>query len=271
MTSVLKRMLATLLVGTSLLGASASSSAADKSAIDGILASGELHGCFEAGYLPFYMKAKNGNFIGFDIDVVKHMARSMSVKFVPVNTAWDGIIPALQTGKCDIIIGGMGITPARNLQVMFADTYLEIGQTVLIRPELASTIKSYKDLNNGQYTITSQIGTTGAMAAEKHLPKAKLNLFETSADGVLQVINGKADAFVYDLPYNALYASQHKDKVIHLDASFTYEPLGWAIRRGDQDFLNFLNNYLKMIKNDGTYDRIYAKWFESDAWVKQVQ
>ena len=92
-----------------------------------------------------------------------------------------------------------------------------------------------------------------------------------TADGVLQVANGQADAFIYDLPYNALYASQHKDKVVHLSKSFTYEPLGWAIRRGDADFINFLNNYLKMIKNDGTYDRLYAKWFESDAWVKQVQ
>ncbi|MCY0965478.1 transporter substrate-binding domain-containing protein [Parathalassolituus penaei] len=271
MITALKRLLTTSLLGAALLSASTVSVAAEKSAIDGILASGELRGCFEAGYLPFYMKAKNGQFIGFDIDVAKHMANSMGVKFVPVNTAWDGIIPALQTGKCDIIIGGMGITPERNLQVLFADTYLEIGQTVLIRPDLAKTVKSYQDLNDAKYTVASQIGTTGAMAAQKYLPKAKLNLFETSADGVLQVANGQADAFVYDLPYNALYASQHKDKVVHLSKSFTYEPLGWAIRRGDADFINFLNNYLKMIKNDGTYDRLYAKWFESDAWVNQVQ
>ena len=121
------------LSGLALVGAlfSAHSYAAD-SAIDNILTSGELKVCFEAGYIPFEMKTKDGRFIGFDIDLAKHMARSMDVKFVPVNTAWDGIIPALQTGKCDIIIGGMAITPQRNLKVMFADTYIEIGQTVLI-------------------------------------------------------------------------------------------------------------------------------------------
>lgn len=240
-------------------------------AIDRILSSGELKVCFEAGYIPFEMKTKDGRFIGFDIDIAKHMARSMGVKFTPVNTAWDGIIPALQTGKCDVIIGGMAITPQRNLKVMFANTYIEIGQTVLINSGLAGKVTSYRDLNDPKYTLSSQIGTTGALAAKKYFPKATLDLFETSADAVLQVTNGKADAFVYDLPYNALYASQHKDSVVHLDQSFTYEPLGWAIRQNDPNFLNFLNNYLVQIKKEGTYDRIYEKWFKSDSWVDSIQ
>ena len=261
-----------VLSGIALLGAFCSvNSYAAQPAIDSIMSSGELKVCFEAGYIPFEMKTKDGRFIGFDIDIAKHMARSMDVKFTPVNTAWDGIIPALQTGKCDIIIGGMAITPQRNLKVMFADTYIEIGQTVLINSDLEGKVSSFRDLNDPHYTLVSQIGTTGAQAAKKYFPKAKLDLFETSADAVLQVANGKADAFVYDLPYNALYASQHKDTVVHLDQSFTYEPLGWAIRQNDPNFLNFLNNYLVQIKKDGAYDRIYDKWFKSDAWVDSIQ
>lgn len=240
-------------------------------AIDNILTSGELKVCFEAGYIPFEMKTKDGRFIGFDIDMAKHMARAMEVKFVPVNTAWDGIIPALQTSKCDIIMGGMTITAKRNLSVMFSNPYIEIGQTVLVKPELQGDIKSYRDLNDPKYTIASQLGTTGAEAAKKHMPKAKLDLFETSADAVLQVANGKADAFVYDLPYNALYASKNADKVVHLDQSFTYEPLGWAVRSGNPDFMNFLNNYLAQIKKDGTYARFYDKWLKSDSWLDSVQ
>ncbi|TDP01253.1 transporter substrate-binding domain-containing protein [Marinomonas balearica] len=264
----IKKALAGLALAGSLV-ATANVNAA--SAIDGILSSDELKVCFEAGYIPFEMKTKDGRFIGFDIDIGKHMARTMDVKFVPVNTAWDGIIPALQTEKCDIIMGGMTITAQRNLKVMFANPYITIGQTVVIKPELEGKITSYKDLNDPKYTITSQLGTTGAEAAKKYLSKAKLDLFETSADGVLQVANGKADAFVYDLPFNALYSSQHQDTVVHLDESFTYEPLGWAIRQDDPNFLNFLNNYLTQIKNDGTYDRIYSKWFESDSWVDSIQ
>ncbi|SHO57166.1 transporter substrate-binding domain-containing protein [Vibrio quintilis] len=248
-----------------------SQAVAGESALEKIVDKGELKACFEAGYMPFEMKTKDGRFIGFDLDMAKHMAKSLGVKFVPVNTAWDGIIPALQTNKCDIIISGMTVTAQRNLKVNFADPYIVIGQSLLVSPKLAGKIKSYKDLNNPKYTITSKLGTTGAQAAKRYIPKAKLDLFETEVDAVLQVSNGKADAFVYDLPYNAIYASQHQQQVIHVDDPFTYEPLGWAIRQDDPNFLNVLNNYLRQVKGDGTYQRIYDKWFKSDKWLKQVQ
>ncbi|MFC3022722.1 transporter substrate-binding domain-containing protein [Vibrio zhugei] len=260
------------LVGSALAGAAlASFSASAKvDTINHIQKTGELRLCFEAGYIPFEMTAKDGRYVGFDIDLAKHLARSLGVKFVPVNTAWDGIVPALKTGKCDFI-AGMTVTPKRNLNVLFADAYIKMGQTVLISPKLKDKIHSYRDLNDPKYTIATQMGTTGAQGAKKYLYKAKVDLFDTSADAVLQVMNHKADAFVYDLPYNAMYAAQHKGKVIHLDQPFTYEPMGWAIRRGDQDFLNLLNNYMKQVRGDGTYDRIYHKWFKTDAWVSQVQ
>jgi len=255
-------------VGSTFLSAH---SFAAESSLEHVIKSGEMKVCFDAGYMPFEMKAKDGRFIGFDIDLAKHMARSIGVKYIPVNTAWDGIIPALQTGKCDIIMAGMTVTPERNLKVNFADPYIIIGQSILLSPKLVGKVKSYKDLNTPKYTIATKLGTTGAEATQRYLPKAKLNLFDTEVDSVLQVTNGKADAFVYDFPYNAIYVSQHKDQLIHLDKPFTYEPLGWAIKQDDPNFLNFLNNYLRQIKGDGTYKRIYDKWFESNRWLKHVQ
>lgn len=266
----MKKFLKTAVAAAALLTSTVSFSA-DKSTLDSILDAGEMKVCFDAGYMPFEMKAKNGGFIGFDIDLGKQMSKAMGVKFTPVNTAWDGIIPTLLTGKCDIIMGGMTITAQRNLKVAFADPYVVIGQTILLRPELKDKITSYRDLNSGEYTVATKLGTTGEAAVKRMIGKANLSLFETQAEGVLEVSNDKADAFVYDLPFNSLYASQNPGQVAHLDQPFTFEPLGWAVRRGDPDFLNFLNNYLRQIKGDGTYDRIYAKWFKSDKWLKQVQ
>lgn len=243
---------------------------AAESTLNEILSSGELKFCFESGYVPFEMTDKNGRYVGFDIDIAKQMANSINVKFVPVNTAWDGIVPALKTGKCDFI-GGMTITPERNLNVNFADPYIEVGQTILLSPKLANSIHSYRDLNNAKYTVATQMGTTGAEAVNKYLSKAKIDLYDTSADAALQIANGQADAFVYDFPYNAMYEAHHQGQVIHLDKSFTFEPLGWAIRQGDPDFLNFLNNYLRQIKGDGTYQRIYDKWLKSDKWLNDIQ
>ncbi|RKF20190.1 amino acid ABC transporter substrate-binding protein [Alginatibacterium sediminis] len=268
----MKTMFKSLVAALALSTASTAVVAQDEyKALQDIQSSGELKVCFDAGYMPFEMKAKNGEFIGFDIDLGKQMARAMGVKYVPVNTAWDGIIPTLLTGKCHVIMGGMTITAQRNMQVLFADPYIEIGQSILLNPKVAGEVKSYRDLNDAKYTVVTKLGTTGEGAIKRSMPKATVNLFETQTDAVLEVTNGKADAFVYDMPYNAVYAAQNEGLVTHLGEAFTYEPLGWAIRQGDTDFLNFLNSYLRQIKGDGTYERIYNKWFESNSWLQQVQ
>jgi len=240
-------------------------------ALENIAKTGELRACFDVGYMPFEMKAKNNSYVGFDIDLGKVMAKQMGVKFVPVNTAWDGIIPALITGKCDLIMAGMTINAQRNMKVNFSDPYIVIGQALIINPKLEGKIKSYKDLNSPKYTLTSKLGTTGEVVAKRMIGKAKYNSFETETDAAMEVINGKADAMVYDMPYLAIYSAQNKGKISAILKPFTYEPLGWAVKQGDPDVVNFLNNFLRQIKGDGTYERIYNKWFKSDAWLSQIK
>ena len=245
---------------------------AKKSTIEQILKRGELRVGFESGYVPFEMTNKKGEFIGFDMDFGRRLAKSMGVKFVPVNTAWDGIIPALMTGKLDIIMGGMTITQERNLKVNFADPYIVVGQTILLNKKLQKQVLSYKDLNNPKYIVTSRMGTTGEQAIKKYIPKATYKGFESEAEAGLEVINGKADALVYDLPFcGFLYGSQGKDKTIFLSDPFTYEPLAWAINRGDPDFLNYLNNFLRQSKGDGFYDRMYKKWITGTKWKAELE
>jgi len=265
-----------VLVGLLILGMVSTALAGDnslweKSTLNQILKRGVLRVGLESGYKPFEMTAKNGEIIGFDVDLAKLMAKAMGVKLKIVNTAWDGIIPALITDKFDIIMSGMTITQKRNLQVNFADPYIIVGQTILIHKKDANKIKSYKDLNDSKYVIVSKLGTTGYFSVKKYMPKAKINAFETEADAFQDFINGKADAFVYDLPLCAYYYSKYKDRVVFLDKPFTYEPLGWAVRKGDPDFLNWLNNFLRQIKGDGTYTKIYNRWFKSTAWQKDIK
>jgi polar amino acid transport system substrate-binding protein len=245
---------------------------AKKSTIEQILKRGELRVGFESGYVPFEMTNKKGEFIGFDMDYGRRLAKDMGVKFVPINTAWDGIIPALMTGKFDIIMGGMTITQERNLKVNFAEPYIVVGQTILINKKLKDRVLSYKDLNNPKYILTSRMGTTGEQAIKRYIPKATYKGFESEAEAGLEVINGKADALVYDLPFcGYLYGSQGKGKTIFLSDPFTYEPLAWAINKGDPDFLNFLNNFLRQTKGDGFYDRMYKKWITGTKWKEELE
>ncbi len=222
---------------------------AKKSTLEQITKRGQLKVGFEAGYLPFEMADKKGRFIGFDIDMAKEMAKSMGVKFVPVNTAWDGIIPALITKKFDIIISGMTATQERNLKINFADPYIIVGQTILLNKRNAGKVKSYKDLNDPKYTVASKLGTTGEQAIKRLIPKAKYKSFESESEAALEVLNGKADATIYDLPFCATFmAQQGAGKLIFLDEPFTFEPLAWAIRKGDPDFMNWLNNFMRQVK-----------------------
>jgi len=245
---------------------------AKKSTLESILKKGELRVGFEAGYMPFEMTDKKGHFVGFDIDMAKEMAKAMGVKFVPVNTAWDGIIPSLITNKFDIIMSGMTVTQERNLKINFADPYIIIGQTILINKKHAGTVTSYKDLNNSKFIVTSKLGTTGEQAVKRLIPKCTYKSFETEPEAALEVVNGKADAFVYDLPYCVVFMGQQgAGKLVFLDQPFTFEPLAWAIKKGDPDFMNWLNNFLRQIRNDGRYDRIYNKWIKSADWIKNVQ
>ncbi|MGD9219337.1 MAG: transporter substrate-binding domain-containing protein [Desulfobacterales bacterium] len=255
---------------TSVLGADIE--LAKKSTIEKILKRGELRVGFESGYVPFEMTDKKGNFIGFDMDFARRMAKEMGVKFVPVNTEWDGIIPALMTDKFDIIMGGMTITQERNLKINFAEPYIVVGQTILLNKKHEGKVKSYKDLNDPKYILTSRLGTTGEQAIKKFMPKATYKSFQSEAEAGLEVINGKADALVYDLPFcGHLYGSQGKGKTIFLSEPFTYEPLAWAINKGDPDFLNWLNNFLRQSKGDGFYDRLYQKWIIGSDWKKELE
>ena len=145
-----------------------------KSTLNAILQRGELRVGMEPGYMPFEMKDKKGRIIGYDVDMAKKMAKEMGVKLKLVPTAWDGIIAGLVTGKYDIIMSGMTITQQRNLKINFADPYVVVGQTMMIRKELAGKIKTAKDLDKPEYTVVTKLGVTGEIATKKFFKKAKI-------------------------------------------------------------------------------------------------
>lgn len=198
---MMKKYLSMLLLGVSALVAV---NAAHAGAIDDAVKRGTLKVGMDPTYMPFQMTNKRGEIIGFEVDILKAMAKSMGVKFEPISTGYDGIIPALLTNKFDMIGSGMTLTQERNLRLNFSEPFIVVGQTLLIRKELEGTIKSYKDLNDEKYRLTSKLGTTGEMVAKKLIAKAKYHGYDNEQEAVLDVVNGKADAFVYDAPYNVV-------------------------------------------------------------------
>ena len=261
------------------------------SALNGIRQRGELRIGLEVGYMPFEMidtrsglrqkEVRHGGFrrkgrqlalMGFDIDIGIEMAKELGVKPVFVDTLWPSIIPALKLGRFDIIYGGMSVTEARKTQVDFANPFMTVGQTVLLNAKHKDAVKSYKDLNDSKFVVVSKPGTTGEEAVQRLISKATYETADTEIDGAMRVLEGTADAFVYDLPFNAVFIAMHpSDQLIFLDEPFTKEPIAWAIRKNDPDFLKFLNDFLEEIKKDGRFDKIYNKWFINTDWFKHAR
>lgn len=261
------------------------------STLEGILDRGELRIGIEVGYMPFEMidkrsgirqrgirqgnlrrKGRQLSIIGFDIDIGIEMAKELGVKPVFVNTFWPSIIPALNLGRFDVIFGGMSVTEKRKKKVDFADPYMTVGQTILLSPKHQSKVSSYQDLNRSSFTVVSKPGTTGEEAVKELIPNSTYKTADTEIEGANLVLAGKADAFVYDLPFNAVFHSMYgKDKLIFLEKPFTTEPIAWAIRKNDPQFLKFLNEFLAEIKEDGRFEASYEKWFKNTDWYRFVR
>ncbi len=154
----------------------------------------------------------------------------------------------------------------------FSDPYMTIGQTILLNISHKDIIKSYKDLNDSKYTVTSKPATTGEETVKTMLPKCTYKPLDTEIECAMDVLKGNSDAFVYDLPFNAVFITLHgTDKLIFLDKPFTTESLAWVVRKNDTDFLKWLNNFLQEIEMDGRYDKIHKKWFKNTDWFRYVR
>ena len=269
----MKKILSALLISMFVVSFSLSSAMAfstedlaKASTLEEIQKRGQLLVGMEAGYQPFEMQDEKGNIVGFDVDMAYEMGKAIfgkggEKKVKLINTAWEGIIPALMTHKFDIIMSGMTVLQERNLKVNFCDPYYYIGQCMLINKKNVGKFKGPEDLNKKGIIVTSKLGVTGAFTAQKMMPKAEHRFFKTEAEGALQVANGIADAFIYDEPQVRVFAAKYKENTVGIYKPLTYEPLAWAIRKGDPDFLNFLNNFLRQMRGDGRWDQIKQKWF----------
>ncbi len=223
-------------------------------------------------FVPWAMQDKSGNFIGFEIDVANRLARDMGVKAEFIPTKWSGIIPALLTGKFDIIIGGMGIRPERNLKVNFSIPYDYTGMSIVAHRKLAAGFKKLGDFNNPGVSIASRTGTTAAAAVKRFMPKAKLRLFDDESQAFQELLLGRVHAVIASAPLPAYQAIANPDRLfLPLKEDFTREPIGFALRKGDFDSMNFLDNWIRVAEAEGWLKERKHYWFGTKEWEKLIK
>lgn len=223
-----------------------------------------------ATFVPWAMRDSQGKLVGFEIDVATKLAQDLGVKLELVPTAWDGIIPALIAGKFDIIIGGMTITTKRNLTVNFSAPYDYAGTSLAVAATMQKDFK-LDMLNSPSVTIACRRGSTACTNAGEFFPKATLRQFDDDAAMTQEVLNGNANAFAASEPLPSRTSIENPGKLftpLSQQEQFNRLPSGMAIRKGDVDTLNVLNNWIAANTKFLQARRHY--WFETQEWRAAV-
>lgn len=209
----------------------------------------------ELAYPPFETRDDEGNPSGLSVDFIRDFGNAYGYDVEIQNTGWDGLIPSLQTGKADLVISSMTITPEREEAVDFSDPYARAQLAILANS--ASGISSIEDLDQPNKTVAVKTGSTGDVYATKNLKNAQITRLADESACVTEVVQGKADGFLYDqlTIYRNQQANPNTTEAVFIPFQ---DPEYWgiAVAPGNEELLDQLNAFIAQSKEDGEFDRL---------------
>ena len=220
-----------------------------------LLARDVLYVGTNAEFAPFeYME--NGKIVGFDIDLINKIGEKIDKEIKIKNIAFDGLLPALQTNKIDLIIAGMTVTKEREKFVDFSNDYF-IANQVIIVPENENTIVDINSLKNKKVGVV--LGYTGDLIVSKIEGVNKIQ-YNSAPSSIMALTGGKIDAMILDsAPAQSYIAKNQGLKIIELDSEV--EKYAIAVGKNNKDLINKINIALEEIKREGIYDKLIIKYF----------
>lgn len=213
----------------------------------------------DAAYPPFgFQNMETKSYEGFDVDIIKAIAKEEGMEAEIHNVNFDGLIPALQSGDLDTAINDITVTEDRKKSVDFTKRYYIAGLGVVVRGD-DSSIRTKEDLKGKTLGVT--IGSTGEEAARK-IDGAQVKVYNTLSDAFLDLKQGAVDAVVNDIPTNEYYVAKTADHSVKTaPVALSTEDLAIAVKKGNKDLLTKLDDGLEKIKKNGEFTEIYKKWF----------
>jgi len=210
----------------------------------------------DAAYEPFEYIDEDGNFAGFDIELITMIAEEMGRELELQNVQWDGIIPGLMNGNYDCLISAMTITEERMKQINFSDPYFTIKQAIVVREDDYS-ITGPADLAGK--TIAVQNGTTGDLYASQ-IEGVRMKRFDTNPQAIQELLNKNADAAVMDdlVAYQAIAKMKGLRMIEIADAEV--ENYGIGVKKGNDELLAEINKALATLRENGKLDALIEKY-----------
>ena len=256
--SILKTVLAVF------IAAFISTSAFAESTMEKIVKSGKLTIAVQTQGPPVSFVNKAGKRTGFAVEIAQMMADDMGVELVVQDYDWKGLIPALISGKADVIAADMTPTAKRHMQVVFTEPVF-FSETIAFS-KADKGFKTWKDLNKDGISVGATQASSWADIARKMISNAKLKEYSGgTAQTVQAVVAGRIDAGISDRATIAAFTTSNKDLVV-LDGQITKEPLGFAVRPDSLHLLHALNNYKRLIELDGRLEQKIQYWWNSTDW-----
>ena len=236
--------------------------------IDTIKKRGKLQVAF-GSFIPWAMRDKQGQWVGFEIDVSTKLAKDMGVQLDLIPTAWDGVIPSLIANKFDVIIGGLSVTPERQQQIDFTSAYSTSGQGIAASKQLAAKLKWPEEYNSTNVTFTCRRGAPTCKLIEERWPKATVRQFDDDAIAFQEVINGSAHATVSSEPKPTFFMLKNPDRLFKPTSdNLTNSYEGFGLRKSNPQALAYFNDWIG--KNQAWLKERHTFWFKTQDWASQV-
>lgn len=218
-----------------------------------------------ATYRPFEYESPTKELIGFDVDLMKEIAKAAGFEVEFINTPFDGIFAALNNGDRDIVMSGLTITPKRAEAVDFSKPYFLAHQLILTNKNLK--ISSLKDLEGKLIAVVNS--SAGDIAASNQFGKTSTNIrrFDNTPLALEELANGGVDAMIGDVGVLQWYVKQNPDKAFNQcrDPGFEEQYFGIAVAKGNKKLLDEINKGLDGAVQSGAYQKVYEKWFGGQA------
>jgi len=236
--------------------------------VDEIVKRGELRVAVQAQGPPFSFVDKNGERTGSSVEFCKLMAKEMGVNIKFLDYDWDGLIPALLSGKADLLAADMTASLQRALKVTFTNPFYYTGSVIFTKKE--SPFKTLEDCNNESVTVAVLLGATGEADAKRFLPKAKIKAYKGGGPLVINaVLSGHADIGLNDeTAVVGQLAEFPPDSVKILPVKLSQQPLAFAARPDDMHLVAWVNLFFDWIKQDGRYEENIDYWVKTLDWKK---
>jgi polar amino acid transport system substrate-binding protein len=245
----------------------------DRSTVD-LLAEIKKSGKLRVGVaeiVPWTMHDKDGNLVGFEIDVARKLARDMGVEVEFHPDEFRYLIPDLEANRFDIIIAGFSIEARRALVVNFSEPYNVTDVTIATSKKMGGDLMTMEDFNKKGVTIGVVEGMTSEDVAALEFPKASIQTYTEDSALFTDLVAGKLAAAVADSPRLDILAKLYPDAVVvPTVAPLGTFPAAFAVRRGDMDFVNYLNSWIAARRADKWISTRRKYWFKTTDWAANL-